>query len=77
MQGIDDAPGRQTMLSTDTKPHEAINAATLAADASWLPQTVYRGPDSGGWWHTQAMAGMLMRPSISVLVTILPRNYFN
>lgn len=60
--------------STDTRPEEAVEHAKAASDQYGLPQTVYSNEDSGGWWHTNALANLLH--ASKMLVTILPGNYF-
>lgn len=49
-------------------------AAMRAADSTGLPQTVYRGEQSCGWWHTNSLARLLYKTE--VFVTLLPRRYF-
>ena len=59
----------------ETSVHEAISHAEGIANSSMLPQTVYRNEDSGGWWHTNALAPLLAKAELNV--TILPVRYFN
>ncbi|CAJ0806492.1 MULTISPECIES: hypothetical protein [Pseudomonadota] len=58
----------------DTTLEEAQAAAARFADESCLPQTVYLLKDSGGWWHTNPLASLLV--SAEVFVTVLPLRYF-
>lgn len=53
-----------------------ISLAEVVADASGLPQTVFRTPDTNGWTCTNALAGILKQQRSEVLVTILPRRYY-
>jgi hypothetical protein len=53
----------------------AILDAALAADGSWLPQTVYRNSTTSGW--TSLCNGSRVLERSEVLVTILPKQYFN
>lgn len=60
--------------STDTTMRQAQDAPERAADRHGLPQTVYRDQDSGGWWHTNALAPRLTRAEVAF--TALPTRYF-
>lgn len=59
----------------ETKVGEAIVCAEQAANESMLPQTVFRDAESGGWWHTHAMALRLAKAEC--IRTVLPVRYFN
>ena len=62
-------------LGRDETPLLAARlAASRAADSTGLPQTVYRGEHSCGWWHTNSLARLLH--NAEVFVTILPRRFF-
>lgn len=62
-------------LGRDETPLLAARLAALrAADSTGLPQTVYRGEQSCGWWHTSSVARLLYKTEM--FVTVLPRNYF-
>jgi hypothetical protein len=54
---------------------DAVLRAAAAADEFMLPQTVYRDAESGGWWHTHALADRLQRAP-DVAVTMIPAGYF-
>ena len=60
---------------TDCKVNEAISIAEHIADASGLPQTVYRDANSAGWASTNALANRL--DGAEKLMTALPIRYFN
>ena len=49
--------------------------AAHSADEFMLPQTIYRSPDSSGWWHTNSLAPLLAKAE--VFATILPARYFH
>lgn len=59
----------------DTTKAEAENHASVLANQCGLPQTVYRNADSGGWWHTNALAPLLQKAEVTV--TVLPSRYFS
>lgn len=59
----------------DTSLQTAQNSAVWMADQCGLPQTIYRNADSGGWWHTNALAPLLQKSEVSV--TVLPVRYFS
>lgn len=59
----------------DTNLQAAQDSAVRVADQCGLPQTIYRNADSGGWWHTNALAPLLQKSEVSV--TVLPFRYFN
>ena len=59
----------------DTSLQTAQNSAVPMADQCGLPQTIYRNADSGGWWHTNALAPLLQKSEVSV--TVLPVRYFS
>lgn len=59
----------------DTSLQTAQNSAVRMADKCGLPQTIYRNADSGGWWHTNALAPLLQKSEVSV--TVLPVRYFS
>lgn len=63
-------------MHIETSKREAIEAAKAAADASSLPQTVFRDADSCGWWHTNSLANRLHGAKTKVFATYLPSNYF-
>lgn len=58
----------------DTTIEQAQYAAEGMANASGLPQTVYRNANSGGWWHTNALAPVLARSEM--FTTVLPDRFF-
>lgn len=60
--------------SIDTSLLAAKLYAKRRADASSLPQTIFRTPDTAGWWHTHYHARLLAKAE--VFVTILPARYF-
>ena len=59
-------------ISVDT----AVSIAERSANASELPQTVYRTQDTGGWTNTNALASSLGKRETELAVTILPKRYF-
>jgi hypothetical protein len=48
--------------------------AKRKADEFMLPQTIFRTPDTAGWWHTNPFASVLTKAE--VFATILPARYF-
>lgn len=58
----------------ETTLPQALNYASTAADTSGLPQTVYRGPFSMGWWHTNPFAKCLLGTQMAQ--SVLPQHYF-
>jgi len=58
----------------DTSLLAAKLYAKRGADASSLPQTIFRTPQTAGWWHTHCHARVLEKAE--VFVTILPARYF-
>lgn len=58
----------------ETSIAQAQHAAERMANTSGLPQTVYRNADSGGWWHTNALAPLLANSE--KFVTVLPDRFF-
>jgi hypothetical protein len=58
----------------DTSLLAAKLYAKRGADASCLPQTIFRTPDTAGWWHTHCHARVLEKAE--VFATILPSRYF-
>lgn len=62
------------MAGNETSVEAAIQAASRAADAYCLPQTVYKDADSCGYWHINSLASRLCKAEI--VVTMLPVRYF-
>lgn len=60
--------------SIDTSLLAAKLYAMRGADSSWLPQTIFRTPETAGWWHTHCHARVLEKAE--VFATILPARYF-
>jgi hypothetical protein len=58
----------------DTSLLAAKLYAMRGADTSWLPQTIFRTPETAGWWHTHCHARVLEKAE--VFATILPARYF-
>lgn len=58
----------------DTSLLAAKLYAKRGADTSSLPQTIFRTPETSGWWHTHCHARVLDKAE--VFVTILPARYF-
>lgn len=58
----------------DTSLLAAKLYAKRGADASSLPQTIFRTPETAGWWHTHCHARVLEKAE--VFATILPARYF-
>jgi hypothetical protein len=48
--------------------------AARSADEFSMPQTIFRTPDTAGWWHTHSFARVLDKAE--VFATILPGRYF-
>jgi hypothetical protein len=48
--------------------------AARSADKFMIPQTIFRTPDTSGWWHTNSLARVLTKAE--VFATILPSRYF-
>lgn len=48
--------------------------AARSADEFCMPQTIFRTPDTAGWWHTHSFARVLDKAE--VFATILPGRYF-
>lgn len=61
--------------STDSGIDEGIRRAQEAAETTGLPQTVFRGNDTGGWTCTNALARCL-ETALGVALTALPSRYF-
>lgn len=60
--------------SFETPRRAALSYAEVAADASGLPQTIFRDHDSAGWWHTHSLAGRLAKSEL--WISMLPSRYF-
>lgn len=58
----------------DTSLLAAKLHAVRSADETMLPQTIFRTPDTSGWWHTHCHARVLTKAE--VFATILPARYF-
>ena len=58
----------------DTSLLAAKLHAVRSADETMLPQTIFRTPDTSGWWHTNCHARVLAKAE--VVATILPARYF-
>ena len=58
----------------DTSVLAAKLHAARSSDESMLPQTIFRTPDTAGWWHTNCHSRLLNKAE--VFVTILPTRYF-
>jgi hypothetical protein len=58
----------------DTSVLAAKLHAARAADETMMPQTIFRTPDTSGWWHTNCHARVLTKAE--VFATILPARYF-
>lgn len=58
----------------DTSVLAAKLHAARTANESMLPQTIFRTPDTAGWWHTHCHSRLLSRAE--VFATILPTRYF-
>jgi hypothetical protein len=58
----------------DTNLLAAKLRAVHKADEFMVPQTIFRTPDTAGWWHTNSFASLLAKAE--VFATILPSRYF-
>lgn len=58
----------------DTSLLAAKLYAARSADETMLPQTIFRTPDTSGWWHTHCHARVLGKAE--VFATVLPARYF-
>jgi hypothetical protein len=58
----------------DTSLTAAAEHAARSADEFMIPQTIFRTPETSGWWHTNTFASVLSRAE--VFATILPARFF-
>lgn len=58
----------------DTSVLAAKLHAARSSDESMLPQTIFRTPDTAGWWHTNCHSRLLEKAE--VFATIPPTRYF-
>lgn len=56
---------------------QAVRKAAGDADASGLPQAVFRGPGTCGWTNLWAGARSAGAPGVQVDRSVLPARYFN
>ena len=64
------------MRSDMVKLSEAMQIAARCADASSIPQTIYRAKGTCGWTNTWNGARLLDGNGVQMRVTILPTRYF-
>lgn len=55
---------------------EAVHSAFAGSEASGLPQTVWCGPGTEGWAHTNTFSAAQAPAPKAMVVTILPAGYF-